>query len=215
MTRQYKVSIAADCNTCASLMSYESNMTIIIHWDVFKEIHYNLMLSCLQKKCVLIVLSDNYDLDACVQALTVGADDYIDKTMLMRELHARIESIAYRFKSTVRNLRSSGQELYEFNGWHLDIIARRLTNPQSHSINMSSSEFDLLSLFVKNPSLVFTRDDLLALDSIHNIDPLNRRIDVQISRLRHKIEFESKKPKLIKTVRHIGYVFTAEVHFAS
>jgi len=98
-----------------------------------------------------------------------------------------------------------------FSGWRLDLGLRRLQSPQGLIVDLSAGEFDLLVAFAEHPQRVLSRDQLLDLTHGRAEAPFDRSIDMQVSRLRHKIETDPREPELIKTVRGGGYVFTSIV----
>lgn len=146
--------------------------------------------------------------------LEVGADDYIAKPFNPRELVARIKAILRRTnKDPTAPTATDKTEYLCFNQWKLNVLSRRLLAIEDNvEISLSAGEYDLLLAFAQNPQRVLSRDELLDITKNRNILPFDRSIDVQISRLRHKIEDDPKKPQLIKTVRGGGYLFTATVH---
>jgi len=158
----------------------------------------------------LVILSDLYDEEMCVRILEAGADDYLVKPIHPRELHARIGAITRRVqRSTGEN--EQEKEILQFSGWRLYPASRQLFNMKGEELQLSAGEYDLLLAFVRQPHRVLGREFLLQLTKHSDLIPFDRRIDVQISRLRQKIETDSKKPALIKTIRNGGYLFTANV----
>lgn len=149
--------------------------------------------------------------------LELGADDYLTKPFNPRELLARIKAVMRRFEGQAKvesNANTTGtiqKEIYQFAGWKLNKTTRHLFSPDNVEITLSSGEYDLLLALVERPQHVLSRDQLLDLTRNRSAGPFDRSIDVQISRLRQKIETDPKKPTLIKTVRGGGYVFTAVV----
>ena len=144
--------------------------------------------------------------------LELGADDYIPKPFNPRELLARIKAVLRRSQDEPR-LQDNHQAptVYVFSGWKLDTARRHLLAPDEMEITLSAGEYDLLAAFVQNPHRVLSRDQLLDITKNRAAGPFDRSIDIQISRLRHKIEPDPKNPILIKTVRGGGYLFTPEV----
>lgn len=142
--------------------------------------------------------------------LELGADDYIVKPFNPRELVARIRAVLRR---TLEAPQAQLQriEAYRFAGWTLDTSRRVLVAADGSVLHLSSGEFDLLSAFVVYPQRILTRDQLLDIAHGRAASALDRSIDVQVSRLRRKIERNPLEPELIKTVRGGGYIFTAEV----
>ncbi|MBL8836278.1 MAG: response regulator [Alphaproteobacteria bacterium] len=145
-----------------------------------------------------------------IVGLELGADDYVTKPFNPRELVARVKAVLRRSEGAghagPRPARRVG-----FAGWSLDLVSRELQSPDGVVVQLSAGEFDLLRAFVENPQKVLNRDQLLDIARGRSAAPFDRSIDVQVSRLRRKIEPDPEKPTLIKTVRNGGYLFTAEV----
>jgi two-component system OmpR family response regulator len=145
-----------------------------------------------------------------IVGLEVGADDYVVKPFEPRELIARIRSVLRR---TSRNAPPSAEdECYLFDGWRLDPVKRRLTNPEGALVSISSAEFRLLMAFLQRPRQVLDRDRLLDMVQGREAHLFDRAVDNQISRLRRKIEADRTNPQLIQTVWGGGYMFAADVH---
>ncbi|HAA39959.1 MAG TPA: DNA-binding response regulator [Pseudomonas sp.] len=143
--------------------------------------------------------------------LEMGADDYLSKPFDARELLARVRAVLRRAGEGRPVLGGSARPLIRFAGWQLDVTRRELRSPDEVMIPLSSGEFDLLLVFVEHPQRVLTREQLLNLARGHSHDAFDRSIDVQVSRLRRKLEFDTKRPAMIRTVRNGGYQFTASV----
>lgn len=158
----------------------------------------------------LIVISNDNNEETCVQMLEAGADDFLTKPIHPRELHARITAIKRR---VLRSRQASGQEkeVLLFANWRLYPASRQLYDEKNQELVLSAGEYDLLLAFLRQPQRVLGREFLLQLTKNSDLNPFDRRIDVQISRLRQKIELDAKKPALIKTIRNGGYLFTAPV----
>ncbi|PNT81093.1 DNA-binding response regulator [Coxiella burnetii] len=149
-----------------------------------------------------------------ILGLEMGADDYLSKPFNPRELLARVRAILRRSQGGGGSLNGIGTNewvIYEFAGWSLDPAERRLKSPDSLEITLSSGEFDLLHALVQRSQQVLSRDKLLDLTKNREAGPFDRSIDIQISRLRHKLEQDPKNPQIIKTIRGGGYVLAAEV----
>jgi two-component system OmpR family response regulator len=145
-----------------------------------------------------------------IVGLELGADDYLPKPCNPRELLARIRAVLRRRQEP----RSSDGPLgagCAFAGWRLDLVRRELRSPQGVVVNLSSGEFSLLRAFVERPQRVLTRDRLLDLARGPDTEAYDRAIDVQISRLRKKLDDGVGGQELIRTIRNEGYVFTARV----
>jgi two-component system, OmpR family, response regulator len=147
----------------------------------------------------------------CVAGLELGADDYICKPIRPRELLARIRAVLRRGSEMASQKRNAPIAFYEFEGWRLDAVRRTLRNPEGVLVELTGGEFDLLLVFTGRPQRVLTRDHLLDLTRGREAAVFDRSIDVQVSRLRRKIEADPQLPVLIKTVRSGGYVFCATV----
>lgn len=142
--------------------------------------------------------------------LEMGADDYLPKPFSPRELLARMKAVLRRARSASVAAAGRPDRLY-FAGWKLDIGRRHLQSPRDLRVDLSAGEFDLLVALAEHPQQVLTRDQLLDLTHGRAETPFDRSIDMQVSRLRRKIEADHSKPQLIKTVRGGGYIFTATV----
>lgn len=161
----------------------------------------------------VVILSGRGETTEKIIGLEIGADDYMSKPFEPRELLARVRSVLRRKSKTPEQSAEGFQNLI-FDGWNLDMMVRTLSSPDGEPISMSSGEFNLLKAFASHPNRVLTRDQLL--DYTHDLDTpaFDRSVDVQIARLRKKIEPDPKKPSYIKTIRNAGYLFAAKVERA-
>lgn len=150
-----------------------------------------------------------------VVGLELGADDYICKPFNPRELLARIRAVLRRTGEGPLQEERKRHASYNFEGWRLDPVRRTLRNPEGALVELTAGEFYLLLAFAEHPQHVLTRDQLLDLTRGKETAIVDRSIDVQISRLRRKIETDPQLPMLIKTVRSGGYVFCADVQTLS
>ncbi|MFO1153430.1 MAG: response regulator [Rhodospirillales bacterium] len=148
-----------------------------------------------------------------IVGLEMGADDYLAKPFNPRELYARIKAVLRRTVAPARQRRDAGGagRRLVFAGWTMDLDRRDLTSADGIMVPLSTGEFDLLAAFATHARRVLSRDQLLDLARGRDAQPFDRSIDVQVSRLRRKIEESPADPELIKTVRGGGYLFTAEV----
>jgi two-component system OmpR family response regulator len=160
---------------------------------------------------IIMLTAAGEDTDRIV-GLEMGADDYLPKPFNPRELLARIRAVLRRTEDAGRPVGEADTSMIlHFNGWHLDLGARRLTGPDGNDIDLSAGEFDLLSALAQRPRRVLSRDQLLDLCKGRAAQPFDRSIDVQVGRLRRKIEPDPAEPRIITTVRGGGYMFAPEV----
>ena len=146
-----------------------------------------------------------------IVGLEMGADDYPAKPFSPRELLARIKSVLRRARSLPQNLRADDARAIAFAGWRLDMVGRHLVTKDGVLTSLSGAEFQLLRIFLSHPNHVLTRDQLMMLFKGREADPLDRTIDIQVSRLRHRLGDDPADPQIIKTVRGEGYVLAVAV----
>lgn len=150
-----------------------------------------------------------------IVGLEMGADDYIAKPFNPRELLARVRAILRRTNGTASVGKPAGApKRMRFAGWSLDLGRRRLEAPDGLIVDLTTGEYELLIAFAERPQRVLTRNQLLDLARGRDAAPFDRSIDVQVSRIRKKIEADPKTPEMIVTVRGDGYMFTPEVETA-
>ena len=148
----------------------------------------------------IIILSARGESDDKVKGIDLGADDYLSKPFEARELVARIHSLLRR---TQKDLVVRSDPIFEVDQQRLEVSLN------GNVLDLTTKEFELMDLFIKNPGVIFTRDEIIK--EIKGIDAhlFSRSIDILISRLRHKIENDPKEPKIIKTIWGKGYMFVA------
>jgi two-component system OmpR family response regulator len=156
---------------------------------------------------VLIASARGEALDRVV-GLEVGADDYLGKPFEPRELVARVRALLRRRDRTGRR---ESPRVLGFAGWRLDLATRALTAPNGEPLELTAGEFDLLAAFLARPRTILSRDDLMDVLKGRAADAFDRSIDVQVSRLRRKLGDDPREPRLVRTVRNAGYLFTAAV----
>jgi two-component system, OmpR family, response regulator len=159
---------------------------------------------------VLMLSARGEEADRIV-GIEMGADDYLVKPFSPRELLARIKGILRRTRSLPPNLRPEVQRCLVFAGWSLDTATRLLTGPDQVVTPLSGAEYRLLRILLDHPNRVLNRDQLVELIHGREAEAYDRAIDVQISRLRQRLQDDGREPRLIKTVRGEGYVLSAAV----
>jgi DNA-binding response OmpR family regulator len=161
----------------------------------------------------IIMITGKGDTIDRVVGLELGADDYIAKPFQLREVVARVRAVLRRYGASEPGAppASAGHERYGFDGMVLDLTSRELSDGASKLQELTTAEFNLLAIFVKRPHRVLSRDNIMDLLKGHDWSPADRSIDALVGRLRKKVEPDHERPRLIKTVRGIGYAFTADV----
>src|SRR5437867_969540 len=169
-------------------------------------------------RCGLVIVTGRGDAIDKVVGLEIGADDYVTKPFDLRELVARIKAVLRRLApepgldlAPASVPAAPARERFRFNGFELDTAARRLLDREQREVSLTTGEFDLLCTFVRHPGRVLSRDFLLEQTRGREAAPFDRTIDVQVGRLRKKLESDPENPALIKAVRGAGYVLTPSV----
>lgn len=150
-----------------------------------------------------------------VVGLELGADDYIAKPFLMREVIARVRAVLRRYQASepepAPEPSSATGPRYTFEGWAMDTQRREVVGPDHTPCELTTAEYNLLHVLVQRPGRVLSRDELMDLLKGHDWTPMDRSIDGLVARLRKKIEPGNERPQLVKTVRGVGYVFAGTV----
>jgi two-component system, OmpR family, response regulator len=162
--------------------------------------------------CGLVIVTGRGDSVDRVVGLEVGADDYVTKPFDLRELLARIKAVLRRIEPVASPVTvppapmlAASEEL-RFAGWRLDLATRTLVAPSGAEVALTSGEFDLLGTLARHAGRVLSRDFLLEQTRGREAGPFDRTIDVQVGRLRKKIETDPENPKILKSVRGAGYI---------
>jgi two-component system, OmpR family, response regulator len=164
--------------------------------------------------CGLVIVTGRGDAIDKVVGLEVGADDYVTKPFDLRELLARIKAVLRRLVpagAPAGVAAATDRNRLQFAGWVLDTAARRLISPQGQDVPLTTGEFDLLCAFAQHPGRVLSRDFLLEQTRGREAAPFDRTIDVQVGRLRKKLEADAEDPQIIKSVRGAGYILVPPV----
>lgn len=224
------------CESIERLLSHHGFLTVVAHssneiWPILSEKNIDLILldivlpggedgielckriRTMTKSPIIMLTGIISDVERII-ALEMGADAYLTKPFNARVLMAQIHSCLRRFKSAhsheLPEKVVTTHQIYYFNGWRLNVTARSLHSPVNQVIKLTSAEYTLLHTFVTHPQCVLSRDRLLETISVNSAS-LDRSVDILISRLRAKIETDSKNAKIIKTVRNMGYILACEV----
>jgi two-component system OmpR family response regulator len=179
--------------------------------DLLREIRSSQEIRSSSDIPVIILTGRSRDEIDCVVGLEIGADDYLTKPFGIRELYARFRAMRRR-REIGRSLRTPVVERggYEFGGSRLDRRSRRLIDPKGRPVTLSKSQYALLLAFLDAPERPLSREHLLQATRLHE-DIFDRSIDVQVLRLRRKLEADPKAPRVIKTERGVGYAFVIPV----
>lgn len=158
---------------------------------------------------VVIALTDTQDPDERIGVLEAGADECLPKASSIREIKVRIENLVRRMRLSAPA--SAAGDVLQFSGWTIDPHRRLLTDPEGLAVDLTTAEFDLLWAFCRNSGKPLSRDQLLGFTRAGSAGPTERSIDVHVSRLRRKIELNSRRPIFLRTIRLGGYLFTPRV----
>jgi two-component system OmpR family response regulator len=209
----FRVTAVASGNELAAVMANETVDLIILDVRLEGEDGMQIARKLRESSGVpILMLTGRAEEADRVMGLELGADDYLTKPFSPRELLARIRALLRRAnaQATVADAIAKVRA-YRFSGWELNIGLRRLRSPGGETVEVTNNEFSLLTVFLSAPQRVLSRNQLLDLSRLHNAEVYDRSIDVQILRLRRKIEADPSHPKFITTERGAGYVFNAAV----
>ena len=208
----YRVSVVADGNAMRRSMEESKPDLVLLDLGLPGEDGLTLTrhIRAHSNVGVIIVTGSGESVDRIV-GLELGADDFVAKPFDLRELLARIRSVLRRTGTGHAESASARARDIRFAGWRLDGQSRRLFAADGTEVPITTGEFELLTLFIENPNRVLSRDQLLQAARHRDAAPFDRAVDMQIARLRRKIEADPENPLLIKSVRGAGYIFTAAV----
>ena len=209
----YRVSTAHDGAGMHRVMAQSPVDLVILDLMLPGEDGLTLARSLRQESSIgIIILTGRGETVDRIIGLEMGADDYLPKPFHLRELLARVKSVLRRASNRSTEKPSAPpRSKARFAGWNLDLSSRELFSPAGREVRLTTGEFDLLAAFVNNANQVLTRDRLLDLARNREAGPFDRTIDVQVGRLRRKLEDDPQQPTMIKTVRGSGYIFTPTV----
>jgi len=215
-THGYRVSQAHAGSTLLRLMADDPPQLVLLDLGLPGEDGFSIARQLREHwQCGLVIVTGRGDAVDKVVGLEIGADDYVTKPFELRELLARIKAVLRRTLTAPAAAVESNADLpsrrYRFIDWELDVAARRLLDPTGREVALTGGEFDLLSVFVTHPGRVLSRDFLLEQTRGRVAAPFDRTIDVQVGRLRKKLEADVDDPQIIKSVRGAGYILVAPV----
>lgn len=212
VTSGYRVAVAA--NGAAMMQTLAAARIDLVILDIMMPGENGLTL-CRRLRAegglpIIMLTAVGGEIDRIV-GLEMGADDYLVKPYHPRELLARVRAVLRRSATPLPGSPAGAGRVFEFAGWRLDVTRRQLFSPANALVDLRAAEFGLLLVLLERPNHVLSRDQLLDLTRGRTANVFDRSIDVQVGRLRSRIESDPKEPKLIKTVRSEGYVFAAPV----
>ena len=169
-----------------------------------------------ERNVPIVMITGKGDTIDRVVGLELGADDYIAKPFHVREVIARVRAVLRRYAGptpapAASLIQVAAEERYGFDRWTLDVSKRELKDDTGAVQELTTAEFDMLKMFAERPSRVLSRDNIMDLLKGHEWSPFDRSIDALIVRVRRKIELASDAPRIIKTVRGVGYVMAIDV----
>jgi len=208
-----RVTALASGREIADVMAREVIDLLVLDWRLPGEdgLEIARRLRAESKVPIIMLTGRTHEADR-VMGLELAADDYLTKPFSPRELLARVRALLRRTRErqtvadVVQNIRA-----YRFAGFELNVRLRRLTAPGGANVPLTNNEFNLLAAFLAAPQRVLSRDQLLSLSRLHNDEVYDRSIDVQVGRLRRKIQPAEGATEIIRTERGAGYVFVAPI----
>jgi two-component system OmpR family response regulator len=212
--QNFRVSAVEDGEAMSHVLRDDAVDLIILDMKLAHEDGLDLMrrLGTPPDAPIIVVTGHRRDEADRIVGLELGADDYMTKPFSLRELLARIRAVLRRSEAAHRPARGKARQIrYRFAGWELNTRTRRLRSPIGEVLPLTAGEFNLLTAFLRSPQQVLSREQLLAASRVHDEEVFDRSIDVQILRLRRKLEPNPSEPRLITTERGAGYMLATPV----
>ena len=208
-----RVSMASSGREMMQILEDETIDLVILDLRLNDEDGMSLARSLRERLAIsVIMLTGVRDEADRVMGLELGADDYVTKPFSPRELLARIRTVLRRAKSAAAESAPRREiRAYRFGGFELNLRTRRLKRPDGRPVNLTNGELNLLAALLAAPERILTRDQLLEASRVYDNEVYDRAIDIQVLRLRRKIEEDPAHPRYIVTERGVGYVFSAAV----
>jgi DNA-binding response OmpR family regulator len=212
-SNELRVTVAANGQQMSSTLADEAIDLVVLDLRLAGEDGMAIARSLRDQSAIPIVMLTGVKDEADrVMGLELGADDYLTKPFSPRELLARIRTVLRRTKSTaLKQARQQEVRAYRFADFELNLRTRRLKRSDSAPIELTNREFNLLAALVSAPQRILTRDQLLEASRVYDNEVYDRSIDVQVLRLRRKIEEDPSQPRFIVTERGVGYTFNSPV----
>ena len=210
---QLRVTVAKNGREMSSTLADEAIDLVVLDLRLAGEDGMALARSLRDQSAIpIVMLTGVADEADRVMGLELGADDYLTKPFSPRELLARIRTVLRRTKTAaVTQARQREIRAYRFAEFELNLRTRRLKRGDGAHISLSNGEFNLLAALLGAPQRILTRDQLLEASRVYDTEVYDRSIDVQVLRLRRKIEVDPSQPQFIVTERGVGYVFSSQV----
>jgi DNA-binding response OmpR family regulator len=212
--QDFRVSTAADGREMARVIEESIVDLVVLDLKLANEDGLKLLRELRASSSLPVIVLTGHRRDEVdrIVGLELGADDYLTKPFSPRELLARIRAVLRRAAaSEAAPAREGKGTKYRFAGWELNMRTRRLTSPTGDPVPLTKGELNLLLAFLRAPQQVLSREQLLAASRLLDDEVYDRSVDVQILRLRRKLETDPSEPELIRTERGAGYVFAAPV----
>ncbi|MFN3076403.1 MAG: response regulator [Alphaproteobacteria bacterium] len=211
-THGYEATPAADGDAMRRVLAEREVNLILLDVNLPGESGFDLMrfLRATSSVPVIMLTGRGDEMDRVV-GLEMGADDYIAKPFSVRELVARVGAVLRR--AIPPAVSESPGKVGVFGGWRLEFSTSRLLSPSGESVRLTAGEFRLLEVFLNHANRVLSRDQLIEYSRGFDCDSFDRSIDIQVMRLRRKIEADPMHPSIVQTVRGIGYIFTPSVEW--
>jgi two-component system OmpR family response regulator len=210
---ELRVSVASTGNEMSTCLAEHAIDLVVLDLRLAGEDGMTLARKLREESAIpVIMLTGVHDEADRVMGLELGADDYLTKPFSPRELLARIRTVLRRTKgAALTEARQKDVRAYRFAEFELNLRTRRLTKHPGQRLDLTNGEFNLLAALLAAPQRILTRDQLLEASRVYDNEVYDRSIDVQVLRLRRKIETDPSQPQYILTERGVGYSFSAPV----
>jgi two-component system OmpR family response regulator len=213
-SHNFQVSLAVDGRAMKRVLVSQPIDLVILDLKLAEEDGLELMRDITGQADVPIIVLTGHRRDEAdrIVGLELGADDYMLKPFGLRELLARVRAVLRRTEAQQRRAQKQEKRTrYRFAGWELNLRTRQLISPTGTATALTAGEFNLLGALLRSPQQVLSRDQLLAASRVHDEEVLDRSVDIQILRLRRKLEANPSEPQIIRNERGAGYILATSV----